>query len=374
MTVVFAPSDGSQGFNGYYTPDLTLQVACSYNLKTCPKGKILDDVQSASGPVEVSGSPPPLQHVVVGQQMKVSLAWKAGTGTSGYTYAVATSPSPYWHIPGNSVESYNLGAGTGPVQLTSSDYSNNPTTFYFLRGANPQGDEFDVDAQFDRSDGREHALVTTRSLYLVDLPNVTKTNWDSLGHPLIGQVDGYTALGFGNPGIKYDFRATAPQGGSGLVVAEQVIQNSITVQPASAPTPPSTGFQTTDLDQCIFYAAPVAIAASASATWTSSDTPSSELTNNLTQLTRSDYFTTYFMYRPTSTSTRSSIWVPLGSIAWNWGATASRPSLSVPWTSGTVVNNGYNAYDQGENVSLPHWSGVYPPGPPVEPCPSPTPL
>ncbi len=79
MSVTFSPSDGSQGFSGSYDPDLNIRVSCSDNRNACPSASIFDARQMAT-PVDVAGTPPPLQRVVVGSEMDLRVDWKQGTG------------------------------------------------------------------------------------------------------------------------------------------------------------------------------------------------------------------------------------------------------------------------------------------------------
>jgi hypothetical protein len=357
------------------TSALPALALCSLLSNKCPSSGILDEL--AAGTPDVSGSPPPLQKAVIGQEMNFKAAWKSGTGTGSYT--VSTSNLPYWHIPDVAVASFDLTTGRAPVPADPT--SPQPDFYWTTSSSGTTGDPLSVDVALVRSDGQETAFVHANASYLVQRPTVTygptlpqnpPVLTPSVNPDAISQAD--TTKGYG---ITFAFAAKAPPGSGGHIGGTQTVWRQITWIPDSVAYDHGTG-GLTKLDTCTFYSAVSSVAANATVSWPLS-TPFGDRPNvtigtasvsPLTDVRIQDYFNMYLMYRPTITTSRKAIWVPLGNIAWQWASRAYRSSTVNPWSIGGIPGGSasytFVTFD-GDSPQFPLFSGLY--APQAQTCP-----
>jgi hypothetical protein len=178
----------------------------------------------------------------------------------------------------------------------------------------------------------------------------------------------------GPNGIRWTFRATAPKGGAGDLDATQLIQrtDARTALPGagSNPSPPVGTRGQPALDQCLRYGTDQdthqPIGDSASATYTSADSPDLPLSPEWKTLTDTDEFSLYFVYKPadesglSQASSRQNIWIPLGLLHWNWEGAATnkgtRANTNWKLSSSSYAHNpsGVAGY-----TPLPTWLGFF---------------
>ncbi len=380
VTFTFAASDGKPGYSGSYVPDLNLRVACSDNNAKCPRASIFDNRQGST-PVDVAGSPPPTEHVVIGNEMDLRVDWKKGTGsTTKGTYAADPTNTSFpisWQIPGTADKSYDFTTGNAPTPLGTADTSAADINYYWMSGSTQSGDSVTVDVPLKRSDGKELAYVRGQALYVVAAPTVSNFGPKSYQtNPVLTPSTNPDTLSQGNPtigyGMTYIFTVQAPSGGAGHIAGVQTVQRQITYVPDSAGYDHGTPGNSTQLDTCALYSAASSIGAGATQSWPLSqplgDRPAVVIgrasVSPLTDVRIQDYFNTYLMYRPTITAKRKAIWVPLGNMQWQWASRAYRNTAALPWNIGDVPGgNASFTYVTfaGSSAQVPLFSGTYAP-------------
>ena len=351
------------------TSPLPSLVLCSLASNKCPSAGILDVL--TAGTPDVSGSPPPLQKTVIGQEMKFKADWKSGTGTGSYT--VSTSNPPYWHIPDVAVASYDVTTGQPPVPADPTTAQ--PDFYWTTASSGTTGDPLTLDVALIRSDGQETAFVHANASYLVQRPTVTYVPTIPQNPPVLSPTVNPDAISQADPtkayGITFAFVAKAPPGGGGHIGGTQTVWRQITWIPDSAAYDHGTG-GLTKLDTCTFYSAVSSVAANATVSWPLS-TPFGDRPNvtigtasvsPLTDVRIQDYFNMYLMYRPVITTSRKAIWVPLGNIAWEWASRAYRSSTVNPWSIGGIPGGSasytFVTFD-GDSPQFPVFNGLYVP-------------
>ena len=123
--------------------------------------------------------------------------------------------------------------------------------------------------------------------------------------------------------------------------------------------PRSFKTETAENDGCPLYDNASSLVGGGSTKWATYDAPASELADPMTSLSRSDYFDKYFMYKPTATSTRKSIWVSLAKASWQWSAKAQRTAAGQPWPSTTINPQGVYVSSAAASAQMPSWANVY---------------
>jgi hypothetical protein len=236
--------------------------------------------------------------------------------------ANAAATDVQWKIPGLTVKSYAAPISSAIQQLSAADLSAQQVGYYWIAGS-AQPAQVTVQAKVNG------AAVASEAGFRVDAPTSTMTSITERVRvgptALFLQAE---ALSFGigfvpNPGIRFNFRAHAPDNGTGQIVGAQLINLTECVQVALNQPETCNGTNGRyDLDNTFFYAPPFAIAANHDASWSSEDSPQSRLSGRAaTSIRRDDRFHTYLMYRPSGTD---SIWVSLGRLDWAWSGTALR--------------------------------------------------
>ncbi len=178
----------------------------------------------------------------------------------------------------------------------------------------------------------------------------------------------------GPNGIRWTFRATAPKGGAGDLDATQLIERTdertALPGPGSNPAPPIGTHGQSLLDQCLHYGNDQSkhepIAESASATYTSADSPDLPLADEWKTLKDTDSFSLYFVYKPSDegglsqASSRGNIWIPLGLLHWNWAGTATNKGTraNTNWKLSTSSSS-HNPSGVAGYTPLPTWTGLF---------------
>jgi hypothetical protein len=173
----------------------------------------------------------------------------------------------------------------------------------------------------------------------VDRPDYSCTNlndktayWLHIGYPCV--------TGKGGIQWKYTAMSSAKMPDSGILELVQLFDSSIAVLPlAKFPTLQEANLSLgVDLQfpySNVVYDLPVG----KTVTYQAADSPTSPLHSTICSMKeRSDVFIDYFMYQPTSTSSRSSIPVDIGILDWTWQGTASYSPLPAP----TPPNGGWH--------------------------------
>ena len=280
----------------------------------------------------------------------------------------ATPSDIQWAVPGQTVKSYAAPASSQIQQLSSSDLTAQQIAYYWIAGlSQPAG--VTVQAKINGT------TVKAEADFRIDAPTPTMTSvTDRVRVGPTAFFPGQEVLSFGvgfiqNPGIRWTFRAHAPDNGSGQIVGAQLINMTNCVQERRDAPEACSGTAGYELDNQFFYADPVSIAANRDATWSSDDTPQSRLTGRTAiSIRRNDGFHTYLMYRP---SGNDSIWVTLGRLDWAWSGRAERvgepprpgnenPGAAehAPWFG--PLQPQWTANPAGTAMSeLPQWSAVF---------------
>lgn len=311
---------------------------CDPTHETCPPPPIrLEIVDRKTGNV-ISGT---TVNRIVGQKIELLVRTQPAEAMSNIQ----------WAVPGERIKDYTQTNNTGTVtQLQPADLQGANLDFYWKAGGNQV-----VQVSATARGSALSASATFRVLAPTGLAMTSVTGTVEVSNP--GFPGSGLELHFGTnavSGIVWTFTATAPAGGTGQFVGTQTVsphgtrtRNDGTVQTRS-----SAGvFQ---LDNTIQYDAPVAVAASASATWTSNDSPGSPLTADLRDNTQSRQYRTYFMYRPDGAD---SIWVTIGRLDWNWAGRSTRTCAAGPggWCAASGVANSNNPAGAA-STELPEWT------------------
>ncbi|MCC6536115.1 MAG: carboxypeptidase regulatory-like domain-containing protein [Bryobacterales bacterium] len=256
--------------------------------------------------------------------------------------------SPQWTIPGTRVKGYTQSAAAGTkTDVTAADLQAPTIDFHWIAGGSHV-----VQASAQVAGATLTATVTFTILAPTDLSMTSVTGAVGVGNP--GFPGSGTELHFGTnatPGITWTFTAKAPAGGAGQIAGTQ-LANTLRLRTDPTAVPPLQTFSSGGawmLDNTVPYAAAVAIAAGASATWTSDDTPGTPLTAPYVQRSVTDSFQIYFMYQ---SSEADSIWVTLGLLTWNWNGQADL--AAGVWS---LTSSGRTANPAGAaSTALPVWT------------------
>jgi hypothetical protein len=303
-------------------------------------------------------------------------------------------------IPGNIIGSYTeTTAMASPKPFDADDLKKQTIDFYWIQDTKGSPVDIRVDAVFPvkaihcgaTCTGAEDEWGATDAESKADVLAPTGVTLSSqTGAVLVGldpSVGCIPALHFGfygtdtcpgtpsGPnGIRWTFRATAPKGGAGDLDATQLIErnDSRTALPGAGgnPSPPIGTHGQSVLDQCLRYGTDQdthqPIAESASATYTSADSPDLPLSPEWKTLEDTDTFSLYFVYKPadegglSAASSRGNIWIPLGLLHWNWQGTATnkgtRSNTNWKLSSSSFSHNpsGVAGY-----TPLPTWTGFF---------------
>ncbi len=350
LSVHFVGNDGSSYSGG--TPE-TMQVVCSNNLNQCPQLEIIE------GAIVIS-SPAPTPTAIVGEQTRISMRQKAGSGMTG-PYAMS---SPSWNPPTQAIKNYSLQRQiTAPVpdSLQSADLQSATITTYMTNPS--KAARFQANATLTSS--REVAVVNTTSAFALKAPPMlwtSQTNSVRVGtYPFpnaTGTPTPVEALSLGIPtsqttaGIAWTITGgpNPLPGVTGSVDVVQTVNSSQVASPSGCETIGGTN-GAIELDNNLFYAnvppAPI------NSIWQASDSPASVLNSptSCSSFTRSDSFVDYLMFQSTKSN---SIWTPIMSLTWKWSGTASFSSgtWSLTASQGAGRPTGHSSY------LFPAWSGI----------------
>ncbi len=357
-------------------------VPISINVYSAPALQISDeDIVGASNVVS-SPNPTP-SALMVGQQMRLLAAPVGGTVQGSVTWGlVIASPTP------DVVASYGASpCPTGkcsPVpsaQPVTQGSTANPLVLYWLSSAPSKhvwataNIQMSVGPAFAR---RADVYYPIDTLMLNATTQALATPYIETGPGTeVPQVcaSGEECIWGGYPAASWTFTATAPKEGAGQIAVAQILKQSLGSETLSGYTTKCTSTTSSLnaeqywLDNGFPYpaATPAAIGSSGKATWTSNDAPYKRDTiANVGGAWRTAYFEDYFMYSPTATLQRPSIWVTLGFSSWNfsdsWGKLPIPPynyEISEGHGGSPVVpRSGVNGTSPEASYVLPTWPKV----------------
>jgi hypothetical protein len=281
----------------------------------------------------------------------------------GQYNSVAVSPQPQatlanqqWTYPGTVVKTYVMTSSSGTeTDLSSDDLSSIGISFSWL---SPTSGQLSFQATWPGFVSGGDLTATLFDTYAVQGPTnpmLSSTTTSVLVAPdVISPPDWF--IGFGNgfnggspPGITFEFTASAPASPTGQYAGTQLINSNTTVvaEPSTSPSYRTTNGQTC-LDNDVFDYGPVS---ASNGILTGLDAPGSLLTAQVAQLTRTDSFSTYFMYRPDGDS--RNIWVSLGRLDWGWQGTATQVGTSGTFTGGGTATPNPSGV---ASFALPQWT------------------
>lgn len=372
-TLVITPV-GSSPPSDPDTIPITVHVVCNYRLQSCPEIEIVDLTKGAD---VVVSAPQPRQDTYIGRPMRLRMRQKAGTGGARAYTMVAGA----WTLYGGqqtTVKSYDISTGT-LTPLTEPEDINTMSWYYVV--SNNDG-EYPIlaEATLSSTDGADFGPRATASYRPAGPTGISLTSRTTPEGPTVGPyftIDD-VALSFGRElggtpvaginaaaGISWSFFATLPAGDNGYMSATQIVNTvtTFTVRPGATPVPdpPITTNGAYWLDGCSLYSDPVrGGGAPVPVSWLDNDSPYFILTSQYAAVSRTDNFRIFLMYRP---SGPESIWIPLGNLAWNWGA-------STQWTADPgLFRQGWQAPANpvwtpnptgAVSSEFPTWSGVVP--------------
>lgn len=284
---------------------MDFEVMCGLALGHCP-ALAIDDANRAPSLVS-SGA----IDTVVGYESNLSVRYQPGSGSPlGY----GAPANVAWGIPGDPIESYDRD-GRGPVPLDPSARAASNVRFYYYV---PGKARLTVSARLVRSDGEEIADASAQARYDVRAPSLYATVQTT--GVTQENARGATRLTFsrGNTaGIAFTYRVGDVAGYRGAISVTQLIDSSsstVSAPGGATTTNHAPGGPWLDLG-ADYPPGPV----SSAATWRSTDSPATGLSDAWKSYGREDRFTTYLMYKPNG----HGIWVTLGAIDWGWSGFAA---------------------------------------------------
>jgi hypothetical protein len=224
-----------------------------------------------------------------------------------------------WTVPGERVGNYSQSSSTATrTDLTAADLQGTNLDFYWIKGGSKA---ITVAATVRGSSLTAQVMQNVLAPTNVTMTSVTDhvkvgpTGWP--GDPPMNLYYGKSP----NVGIQWTCTATAPAGGKGEIAGTQ-LNNSDRKRTSNAGVVESNDSGGAYmLDTTVPYSTSVTIAAGASATWSSNDSPSTPLTASLSRKSVNDLFRMYFMYKPDGAD---SIWVTLMRLDWHWAGQTTR--------------------------------------------------
>jgi hypothetical protein len=360
----FVPSDGTQGYTTLKTQE-NIETACSLNMATCPQVQIFDN--NLGRVVAASPAPTNPPTTVVGWGQNLVAQWTQGSGRTGITYNFSSQNAPQWQIDGPAVLSYDITTGQSPVPYPSPGVVAAPQPFYWIttNESVPYARHIAVTGiSLQGAVSANYTEVTAQNpisgSYNVSAPSNVSLAPSSFGTVTIGPyatVNGVAqylmelGAGKGKPGIVYNFTAKAPTVGSGWYSGVQTVNSQTTRTTSTGSVTLSGTGGVTELDACPLYGKAAQVSAGK---WHSSDQPSVTLAKQFVSATTTQTFQMFLMYKPDD-SARSSIWVPLGVLDWNWQGQASRPNTAGTWT----LSNPIAEFSPETSIGYPTWNGTY---------------
>ena len=232
-----------------------------------------------------------------------------------------------WEIPGTSKVNYvadytNDNSTAAVTEVSAADKQKREIKFYWVDG----GDGRVVKANCDYLNGTVHTSKTLTITYNVKAPTCDFTatvGTVAIGNP--GFPGAGNELHFGtsaHPGIKWTGKATTPAVGAGAIKDLQLIimDRRYTTDPGNVRRK-ATSNGNWELDVSNPYSSSVTIAASATGTLTSDDSPGDGLAASRKAVAANDQFRVWILYRPDQPH---AIWVPLSVLEWHWKGKATK--------------------------------------------------
>lgn len=284
------------------------------------------------------------QDVVVGQQIKLSVAVEGGTPSN-----------IQWSIPGIRIANYELNCPAGP-RCTSG-------RVFELGNLNNQNVDF---YWVDGGDGRQVSVSLTvgnrqfskEATFNVAKPTVNLTRVLGQVRVRLEEDDWWLRFG-GEDQAGIDFVASSfsgPQGNRAFV------QIANAVRRIQLPSGNWCRANLVGLDGAYPYPG--------STIGTAEDSPGNTI-SGLSRATANDSFQMYYMFRPTGVS-GSTIWVPLKVVNWGWSGEAETTKGDPPYR---LVTSAKNADPAAETTNFPQWTtnaedGVFVPENGTHQCPN----
>jgi len=389
---VSAGSDASfcqNNFCGTTTYTTTYETLCSVSQNHCPVLGIYDEDGTGcpSTCPQIAGSPPPSTNTIVGEQINVVASPIPNTGTGSYTLS-----NPQWTVPTDTIKSWDYPSfdGNAPTMLASNDSelgTAQPSFYWDIPGEQ----DLIVQGTLTRADGEEISYPVSNAKFNATVPTGVKIASSGNGpvNPVIvsgtlptsqagiamqyGLDPSGDAATIALAGITFDFAATAPALGSGLLVGAQLVNNCATVIKNNNSVPGQAGnglaYYGSDntngfyLDTDSFYQDPVTVSAGKSMTLSPMidnprETNDAPWTNE-TQFTVDEQFEMYFLYEPNGNGAAkgNSIWVPLGYLTWGWDGVMSQKAPDAwTFTTGSSAPR-VSVIETGQD--FPTWPKVY---------------
>jgi len=257
-----------------------------------------------------------------------------------------------WTIAGERVSDYAQSSSRATrTDLAAGDLDSATVDYYYIAGGNRQ---VSVSATVNGT-----ALTASMNYGVLAPTGVAMTS--ATGAVAVGNP-GFPGSGLefhygtnATPGIEWTLTCTAPAGGAGEIAGTQLVSGDRTrTLTAGGTVETRSSGGAWQLDNTVPYDTAVAIAAGASATWTSSDSPGTPLTATWTRKTVDQDFRIYFMYKP---SGADSIWVTLMRLGWDWAGQTARTGAAAAntWGAPTGVSNARNP-SGAASTELPTWT------------------
>ncbi len=336
----YTPFDGGSASEGGTPQCSDAGAPIDGGTTPCPPPPVLEIIDRKSGAV-VSGT---TQTVIVGKKIELMVRTRPAEAMTNIQ----------WTVPGQRVKGYTQSTTAGTrTELNASDLQGVNLDFYWIAGgtqtvqvaATVRGSQLTAQVT--------HTVLTPTS---VSMTSVTgSVGVGATGFP----GDPPMSLYYGQSptvGIQWTCTATAPAGGDGVIAATQLNNSNRRRTQNSGTSQANSSGGVYMLDTTVPYSAAVPVTASASATWTSNDSPSTPLTSNLQEKSVNDLFRLYFMYKPAGAD---SIWVTLMRLDWHWAGRTSRVgapgSAGNVWTPPTGVSSDVNPSGVA-STELPTWT------------------
>ncbi len=286
------------------------------------------------------------QTTIVGK--KVTLQVRSVPGGQALTHVS-------WVIPGENVKSYTQSSTTATrTDLAAADLQGTTLSFFWISGGTKT---VEVTALIGGAVARATATFNVLAPTNMTMSGATGSVTVDTSFNFPG-----TWLHYGNPNttpaIAWTFTATAPAGGGGDIEATQLLNVDIARTDNAGAVTHLSSHGHWMLDTSVPYAPSQSIAASAAATWSSSDSPGAPLTSGFTTMNVATFeFHMYFMYKP---SGADSIWVTLGRLDWHWRASSTRSGAVAANTWSPPAGLDANSNPSGSaSTELPTWTANF---------------
>lgn len=259
---------------------------------------------------------------------KISL--QAVSALSGFTVTEQT-----WSVPGYRIANY-VASSSAATAAPLSDLSVNPINYYWVDGQD--GRTVTCDATVTHTATSTTFPCGISAIFNVKRPTSTLTA--TTGTVAVDSAWGQLEIHFGSPavpGISFSKTVTPPDGFSGSSQYWQRVTDTVRRRQSNG----GAWYRlagTNLLDTNLPY----------SSSDTTTDSPGQGLSASYEQVSISDQFTMWTMFKPSGTD---SIWVPLRSLDWSWSGSATRTD-----TTWTLAESGKSAGASSDTSVFPEWT------------------